>query len=180
MGARTSKVNVLMVGLDNAGKTTLLYHLRLRDAETGFTETNGYNHEVVQRIYDRKRFDFNIWDLAGKPTLRRLWKYFYKRSTPDVIMFVIDANDRKRFTEARTEILDIFREPEVVGVLKIVACNVKAEDDTKAGPDEIATALGVRDLKGMSIPVLEINAISGEGFDKLLNYVCMTMLRSRR
>ena len=168
-----------MVGLDGAGKTTMLYHLRLREPEKKFSATNGYNHEIVQRIYDRKRFDFHMWDLSGKPELRRVWKYYYRGTIPDVVFFVVDANDRKRLAEARSELMTVFREPELVGVIKVVVLNVKADDETKTSAKEVSTLLGVDEIKGSKIKVFETNAYTGEGFDKLLNYVCMTTLHSR-
>ena len=62
-----TKVNCLLVGQENSGKTTILYGLRLEQVTKTFKETTGFNYETVSTTYKGKRFEFHMWDLAGKP-----------------------------------------------------------------------------------------------------------------
>lgn len=68
------KFRVLMVGLDESGKTTILYRLKMY--ETYRTEpTVGFN---VEEFSDHNsKISMNIWDLGGQKHLRRLWRHYY-------------------------------------------------------------------------------------------------------
>ena len=78
-----------MVGLDNAGKTTILYKLKIGEVVTTIP-TIGFNVENVEY----KNLKFTVWDVGGQQSIRQLWKHYY--SNTDGIIFVIDANDTKR------------------------------------------------------------------------------------
>ena len=80
---------VLLVGLDNAGKTTTLYQLHLGESiET--RPTIGSNVETVKH----KNVHFEVWDLGGQATLRPSWVTFYKAT--DAVVVVVDSTDRAR------------------------------------------------------------------------------------
>ena len=83
-----------MVGLDAAGKTTVLYKLKLGDVVTTIP-TIGFNVESVEY----KNVSFTVWDVGGQDRIRQLWKHYYANS--DGIIFVIDANDNDRIKDAR-------------------------------------------------------------------------------
>lgn len=78
MGKIVSKLNgkkelrLLMVGLDSAGKTTILYHLKMRDT-LHTIPTLGFNVESI----DYKNVTLNLWDVGGQVTLRSLWRHYY-------------------------------------------------------------------------------------------------------
>ena len=82
-------LRILMVGLDNAGKTTILYKLKIGEVVTTIP-TIGFNVENVEY----KNLKFTVWDVGGQQSIRQLWKHYY--SNTDGIIFVIDANDTKR------------------------------------------------------------------------------------
>ena len=65
------KANILMLGLDSAGKTTILYKLKL-DTLVTTIPTIGFNVEVV----NYKNVNFTVWDLGGQDKIRKLWKHY--------------------------------------------------------------------------------------------------------
>ena len=67
------KMRILMVGLDNAGKTTVLYRLKLGEV-VATVPTIGFNVETVQY----KKLTFDVWDVGGQHKLRGLWKHYYQ------------------------------------------------------------------------------------------------------
>jgi GTPase SAR1 family protein len=97
-----------MVGLDAAGKTTLLYKLQLGDAITT-VPTIGFNVEKV--IY--KKLDMTIWDVGGQDKIRRLWKHYYDKN--DAIIFVVDSSDGDRIGQAGEEIRKLMLEDQLNG-----------------------------------------------------------------
>ncbi|KAK8801692.1 hypothetical protein WA538_005528 [Blastocystis sp. DL] len=87
----------LLIGLDNAGKTTILYSLCNKDTKS-IAPTTGFNLEMVQM----KKFKFDIWDVGGQEQGRILWRHYYTGT--DCVIYVIDGADRSRFDESKHEL----------------------------------------------------------------------------
>merc|ERR1711985_164409 len=100
------EMRILMVGLDAAGKTTILYKLKLGEVVTTIP-TIGFNVETVEY----KNISFTVWDVGGQDKIRKLWRHYY-RNTQGLI-FVIDSNDRERIEVAREELSKIIGEEEM-------------------------------------------------------------------
>merc|ERR1711997_287049 len=77
---------ILMVGLDAAGKTTILYQLKLGEV-LRTVPTIGFNVETVEY----KNINFTVWDVGGQDRIRPLWRHYYRDA--DGIIFVVDCND---------------------------------------------------------------------------------------
>merc|ERR1712224_404516 len=92
MGSKTEQ-GILMVGLDAAGKTTILYKLKLGEVQNT-KPTIGFNVESVTF----KNVVFNVWDVGGQHKLRALWKHYY--TGVGGVIFVIDSADKDRIQEA--------------------------------------------------------------------------------
>jgi signal recognition particle receptor subunit beta len=86
-------VRILMLGLDGAGKTTVLYRLKLNKYITT-APTIGFNAESLKY----RNLEMTIWDVGGQEKIRPLWRH-YCRGT-DALIFVVDSNDRDRLEEA--------------------------------------------------------------------------------
>merc|ERR1711981_1152770 len=80
---------ILMVGLDAAGKTTILYKLKLGEVVTTIP-TIGFNGETVEC----KNISFTVWDIGGQDKIRKLWRHYYQGT--DGAIFVVDSSDRDR------------------------------------------------------------------------------------
>merc|ERR1719361_2692355 len=85
-------MRILMVGLDAAGKTTVLYKLKLGEVVTTIP-TIGFNVETVEY----KNVSFTVWDVGGQSKIRPLWKHYYNNTQG--IIYVVDSNDRDRLAE---------------------------------------------------------------------------------
>jgi len=102
-----SPYHIVMVGLDSAGKTTVLYRLKL-DSYLNTVPTIGFNCEKIKGVKGKsKGVNFIVWDVGGQEKLRPLWKS-YTRHT-DGIIFVIDSLDEEKFEEAKIELMRIIR-----------------------------------------------------------------------
>merc|ERR1711985_95140 len=99
-------VRILMVGLDAAGKTTILYKLKLGEIVTTIP-TIGFNVETVEY----KNISFTVWDVGGQDKIRPLWRHYYQNTQG--LIFVVDSNDRDRVGEAKDELSKIIGEEEM-------------------------------------------------------------------
>ena len=109
-------IRILMVGLDAAGKTTILYKLKLGENVTTIP-TIGFNVETVEY----KNINFTVWDVGGQDKIRPLWRHYYMNT--QALIFVVDCNDRDRITEARDELHRMLSEDELRDAVLLVFAN---------------------------------------------------------
>ncbi|ELP85589.1 ADP-ribosylation factor, putative [Entamoeba invadens IP1] len=88
------EANIIMVGLDGAGKTTILYQLKLKELVTTIP-TIGINVESVKV----GGVSFSVMDLGGQSKIRPLWRHYYEDAK--AVVFVVDASDNERVEESR-------------------------------------------------------------------------------
>merc|ERR1712032_328304 len=100
------KMRILMVGLDAAGKTTVLYKLKPGEIVTTIP-TIGFNFETVEY----KNICFTVWDVGGQDKIRPLWRHYFQNTQG--LIFVVDSNDRERITEAQEELQKMLQEDEL-------------------------------------------------------------------
>lgn len=112
----SKEMRLLMLGLDAAGKTTILYKLKLGQDVTTIP-TVGFNVETVTY----KNVKFNVWDVGGQDKIRPLWRHYF--SGTQGLIFVIDSCDTVRMEEARQELHRIINDREMKDSLLLVFAN---------------------------------------------------------
>ncbi|OQV21889.1 ADP-ribosylation factor 1 [Hypsibius exemplaris] len=128
-------VSVVMVGLDAAGKTTILYKLKLGEIVTTIP-TIGFNVETVQY----KNLTFTVWDVGGQGVLRKLWQHYY--ASAKAVIFVVDTSDQSRMEEARAELHNVITADELRDAPILIFAN--KQDLPLAMPTaDVAKALGL-------------------------------------
>ncbi|XP_060146053.1 ADP-ribosylation factor 2 isoform X11 [Globicephala melas] len=113
------EMRILMVGLDAAGKTTILYKLKLGEIVTTIP-TIGFNVETVEY----KNISFTVWDVGGQDKIRPLWRHYFQNTQG--LIFVVDSNDRERVNEAREELTRMLAEDELRDAVLLVFVNKQA------------------------------------------------------
>lgn len=83
------EMRILILGLDGAGKTTILYQLQVGEVVSTIP-TIGFNVEQVTY----KNLKFQVWDLGGQTSIRPYWRCYY--SNTDAIIYVVDSADKDR------------------------------------------------------------------------------------
>ena len=111
---------ILILGLDGAGKTSFLY----ADKWDHFEPTYGFNYEEIRL---RGIAKVAAWDLGGKSSLRCLWPTVYKNIHFSAIVFVIDADKPDRFSEARKELQILVNEEELRETAFLIIFNTRQE-----------------------------------------------------
>jgi small GTP-binding protein len=84
----------LMLGLDAAGKTTILYKMKLGDLVTS-VPTIGFNVETVEF----EKIKFTIWDVGGQDKIRSLWHHYFNNT--QALIYVVDSSDKERIEIAK-------------------------------------------------------------------------------
>merc|ERR1711877_75099 len=133
------EMRILMVGLDAAGKTTILYKLKLGEVVTTIP-TIGFNVETVEY----KNLSFTVWDVGGQDKIRPLWRHYYQGTNG--LIYVVDSNDRDRVEDAREELMKMLNEDEMRDAVLLVFAN-KQDLPNAMSPAEISEKMGLNSLR---------------------------------
>ena len=167
-------VRILMVGLDAAGKTTILYQLKM--GETVKTiPTIGFNVETL----DYKGLNFTVWDVGGQYKIRVLWKHYYQNT--DALIFVVDSNDRSRIDgddSAREELQKMLAEEELKDCCVLVMAN-KQDLNGALAPGEVTEKLQMGAPKGRTWLVQGTSATTGQGLKEGLDWMASVLLKKK-
>ncbi|EFN82659.1 GTP-binding ADP-ribosylation factor-like protein 1 protein [Harpegnathos saltator] len=194
LGSR--EMRILILGLDGAGKTTILYRFDL--ALTGpylgyhyrFCAIQCYLHklqvgEVVTTIptigfnveqVTYKNLKFQVWDLGGQTSIRPYWRCYY--SNTDAIIYVVDSADRDRIGISKDELIYMLREEELQGAILVVLAN-KQDMTGCLSVAEVHQALGLDALKNRTFQIFKTSATKGEGLDQAMDWLS-NALQSRK
>ena len=114
--SKHDELRILMFGLDAAGKTSILYMLKLGEIVTTIP-TIGFNVETV--AYGN--LQLTTWDVGGRGKIRPLWRHYYQNTS--AIIFVIDSNDRERLSQASDELDQMINEDELKELPVLIFAN---------------------------------------------------------
>merc|ERR1719376_1513965 len=134
---------ILMVGLDNAGKTTILYKLKLGEVVTTLP-TIGFNVETVEY----KNICFTVWDVGGQDKIRPLWRHYFTNTQG--LIFVVDSNDSERVEEAKNELSRMLSEEELKDTKILIFAN-KQDLPNALSCAELTEKLGLNELRGKEV-----------------------------
>ena len=160
-----------MVGLDGAGKTTVLYQLEMSEL-VKIIPTIGFNVETL----DYKGLTFTIWDVGGQDKIRVLWKHYYQNT--DGIIFVVDCNDTDR-VEKNEEVLKLMLNEEELKDSDLLVMANKQDLSGSLSPTEITEQIGMRGLKGRPWLVQGTSATTGQGLKEGLDWLANTLLKKK-
>lgn len=160
-------MRILMVGLDAAGKTTILYKLKLGEIVTTIP-TIGFNVETVEY----KNISFTVWDVGGQDKIRPLWRHYFQNTQG--LIFVVDSNDRERIEEAREELNRMLNEDELRGAALLVFAN-KRDLPNAMTSQEVTEKLGLPGIRNRNWFIQSTCAIQGEGLYSGLDWLSKTL-----
>ncbi|RCV39873.1 hypothetical protein SETIT_9G005300v2 [Setaria italica] len=162
------QARILMLGLDAAGKTTILYRLKTGELATSTTvATVAFNIETIEY----KSISFTFWDVGGSAPNRPLWKYYFQDTQG--IVFVVDSSDRDRVRLARDELNALLNEEELRDAALLVFAN-KQDLPNAMTAAEMAEELGLHRSLGTRRRwhIQSARATSGEGLYEGLDWLC--------
>merc|ERR1711901_15923 len=166
------EMRILMVGLDAAGKTTILYKLKLGEVVTTIP-TIGFNVETVEY----KNISFTVWDVGGQDKIRPLWRHYYQN--PQGLIFVVDSNDRDRVGEAREELLRMLNEDELRDAVLLVFAN-KQDLPNAMNAAEITDKLGLHSLRQRNWYIQSTCATTGDGLYEGLDWLSSSLAKASK
>ncbi|BFZ53533.1 Arf GTPase arl1 [Savitreella phatthalungensis] len=163
------EIRILILGLDGAGKTTILYRLSIGEV-VDTVPTIGFNVETVTY----QNLQFNVWDLGGQSSIRPYWRCYY--ADTGAVIYVVDSADVDRVGIAGDELSAMLGEDELKGVPLLVFANKQDQSGALASA-EIATRLGLHMLRDRDWRIVGCSAVKGEGLNEGLDWLVNIMKR---
>ncbi|VDK62268.1 unnamed protein product [Onchocerca ochengi] len=163
---------ILLLGLDNAGKTTILKNLASEDIRH-ITPTQGFNIKSV--VSDDVKL--NVWDIGGQRKIRPYWKNYFENT--DVLIYVIDSCDRKRFDETGMELFELLDEEKLKSVPLLIYAN-KQDLVTAAKANEIAEGLQLLSIRDRSWQIQACSAVTGEGIKDGMDWISKNLRQHQK
>ena len=162
-GSREYKTVVL--GLNNAGKTSVLYSLLLGKL-VPTQPTLGSNVEE----FTYRNLKFVAWDLGGQELLRASWALFYANT--DAVIVVVDSSDPAGFPAVKAEIKKLLAHPDLAEACVLVFAN-KQDLATALPPQEVAAALGLAEITTKHQWTIQgCSAVTQAGLNEGMAWIC--------
>lgn len=155
--AKEKEMRVLVLGLDNAGKTTCIKRFNNEDITT-ISPTLGF--QICPLVF--RGYTLNMWDIGGQQTLRAYWRNYFEAT--DGIIWVVDCNDVGRLADCKRELHELLQEERLAGASLLILLN-KTDIPTALDPTEVAAHI---DAKGLAqgkrhVHLAKCSAVTGAG-----------------
>jgi len=152
-----------MLGLDNAGKTTILKKFNGEDINT-ISPTLGFNIKTLEH----RGFKLNIWDVGGQKSLRSYWRNYFEST--DGLIWVVDSADRRRLQDCKQELEALLLEERLAGATLLVFAN-KQDLPGALTSEEIKDALELDQIKSHHWLILDCSAVTGKNLLKGIDWI---------
>ena len=167
---RKKELRALMLGLDAAGKTTILYKLKLGEVVSS-VPTIGFNVETVEF----EKVKFTVWDVGGQDKIRQLWKHYYQNT--QALIYVVDSSDKERIDIAREELQKMLAEDELKDAVLLVLAN--KQDMGIMSVSEVVEKLGLHTMKGRDWNIQGTCALTGDGLSEGFKWLSKTTSKKK-
>ncbi|GAB1609749.1 ADP-ribosylation factor-like protein 2 [Argonauta hians] len=154
MKQKEKEMRILMLGLDNAGKTTVLKKFNGEDVDT-ISPTLGFNIKTLEHL----GYKLNIWDVGGQKSLRSYWKNYFEST--DGLIWVVDSADRMRLQDCKKELDILLLEERLADATLLVLAN-KQDLPGALNMKEIRETLKLDNIKSHHWLILDCSALTGE------------------
>lgn len=168
---------IVMLGLDAAGKSTILNSMSLGN-NTTVKPTIGFNVDEVH--VPGTRVSFVVWDLGGQESLRLIWRQYLQGIAG--LVFVVDSADVSRIQEARSCLQALIRDPHLAGVPIALVANKQDLADALSA-NEIEELLSLKSLSEIRNPyiVRPTVALNGQGVtDLFVDFAKLVRVQAKR
>lgn len=161
------EARLLILGLDNSGKTSCLKKLLDEDINQ-ITPTSGFNIKTVMS----NGFKLNVWDIGGQRAIRPYWQNYFEST--DGLVYVIDSADRHRLRETGVELNQLLEEEKLSGIPIMVLAN-KQDLLSALSAKEIAEELGLHAIRDRIWQIQACSAKTGEGLHQGMEWLVKTL-----
>ncbi|XP_034385522.1 ADP-ribosylation factor-like protein 6 isoform X1 [Cyclopterus lumpus] len=161
------EVNVLCLGLDNSGKTTIINQLKPSNAQAqDIVPTIGFSIEK----FKTSSLSFTVFDMSGQGRYRNLWEHYYKEG--QAIIFVIDSADKLRMVVAKEELDTLLYHPDIKHRrIPILFFANKMDVRDALSSVKVSQLLCLENIKDKPWHICATDALKGEGLQEGVDWL---------
>ncbi|KAL3271434.1 hypothetical protein HHI36_021920 [Cryptolaemus montrouzieri] len=163
MKQKEKEMRILMLGLDNAGKTTILKRFNGEPIDT-ISPTLGFNIKTLEH----RNFKLNMWDVGGQKSLRSYWRNYFECT--DGLIWVVDSADKRRLEDCRSELHVLLKEERLIGATLLVFAN-KQDLPGSCTAEEIKEILELDKIQTHHWNIIWCSAVSGDNLLKGIDWL---------
>lgn len=149
---------IIILGIQNAGKTTILYRLSIGQL-VKTTPTIGSNVEEISY----NNIKFQAWDLGGQESMRTVWDLYYLNT--DGIIYVIDSNDTDNIEESKAQFKTVLENETLKGAVVLIFANKQDIISAK----KVSELINIYELDSIKDHIWHIQPCSAETGEGLLS-----------
>lgn len=167
LGVKKREVSVLVVGLDNSGKSTVINH---------FKPSESKNHDIVPTVgfnverFKSKALAFTAFDMSGQGRYRNLWEHYYRECHG--VIFVIDSSDKLRMVVAKDELDLLLQHPDLKNRrIPILFFANKMDLRESVSSVKCSSLMGLEQIRDKPWHICASNAVTGEGLSEGVDWL---------
>lgn len=160
----SKEVEIIIVGLQNAGKTSLVNVLTAGQFSEEMVPTVGFNMKKVKK----GAVTIKLWDIGGQARFRSMWQRYARGA--NAILFVVDSADASLLETAKAELLALIEKPELVGIPLLVLCN-KTDLPNAMKAEELVEKLELSKVTGRECSIYSISCMNSTNIDITLDWL---------
>ncbi|CAN0007187.1 unnamed protein product [Heterosigma akashiwo] len=163
---------LLMLGLDNSGKTTILYRLNL-GVTIHTVPTIGFNVETIRY----RNLEFCVWDVGGQDKIRALWRHYLNDT--DALIFCIDSADSTRLGVVYNTLHWLLNEKALKGASLLIFAN-KQDLPGCMSTEALCQELDLNKMHDRKWHIQNSCALTGDGLWEGLDWLFHACLAQER
>ncbi|EPY54200.1 ADP-ribosylation factor Alp41 [Schizosaccharomyces cryophilus OY26] len=168
---KEKEARVLLLGLDNAGKTTILKRLLNENIST-VSPTFGFQIRTI----NVEGLHLTVWDIGGQKTLRSFWKNYFEST--EAIIWVIDSLDESRLQECKYQLHELLLEEKLLNISLLILAN-KSDAAGSLNAKKIEQLLHLDVLKSQHYGIFSVSAITGDGIQEAMYWLASDLKESK-
>ena len=162
---------MLILGLDNAGKTTVLKKFCGEPIDR-IEPTLGFHIQTLEYSNDDgSAYQLHLWDVGGQKSIRAYWRNYFEQT--DGLIWVVDSADRHRLDICRQELAQLLSQERLAGASLLILAN-KQDIGGALSAEEIVKVLDLDTNEKFSNrhwSILACSAVSGEGLKEGMDWM---------
>jgi ADP-ribosylation factor-like protein 6 len=167
LGLKKKDANVIVVGLDNSGKTTIINHLKPKESKS---------HDIVPTIgftvekFSSSSLSITAFDMSGQGRYRNLWEHYYTECQG--IIFVIDSSDKLRMVVAKEELEQLLSHNCIINRRIPVLFFANKMDVREAiSSVKVSSLLLLENIRNKPWHICASNGLTGEGLHEGVDWL---------
>ncbi|XP_057733104.1 ADP-ribosylation factor-like protein 8b [Arachis stenosperma] len=158
------EMELSLIGLQNAGKTSLVNVI----ATGGFSEdmipTVGFNMKKVTK----GNVTIKLWDLGGQPRFRSMWERYCRAVS--AIVYVVDAADHDNIPTSRNELHDLLSKHSLNGIPLLVLGN-KIDKPGALSEQELMEQMELKSINEREVSCYMISCKNSTNIDTVIDWL---------